>query len=71
MAVLWAKIAELEFVEKESGERPVLLLDDIFSELDPEHHKLVIETAQKQQTILTTAEPRSVDQFSGLQFIAL
>ena len=71
MAVLWAKIAELEFVEKESGERPVLLLDDIFSELDPEHHKLVIETAQKQQTVLTTAEPRSVDQFSGLQFIAL
>jgi len=71
MAVLWAKIAELEFVEKESGERPVLLLDDIFSELDPEHHKLVIETAQKQQTILTTAEPRSVDQFSGLQFVDL
>lgn len=58
MAVLWVKLAELEFIERETGERPVLLLDDIFSELDPDHHEIVMETVSKQQTILTTAEPR-------------
>ena len=58
MAVLWLKLAELDFIEKESGQRPVLLLDDIFSELDPQHHELILETVGKQQTILTTAEPR-------------
>lgn len=56
MAVLWLKIAELEFIEKKTGERPTLLLDDIFSELDHEHRAVVMELARKQQTIITTAD---------------
>lgn len=71
MAVLWLKLAELNFIEKETGERPVLLLDDIFSELDPAHHVLVMETVGKQQTILTTAEPREVERSSAVKIIEL
>ena len=71
MAVLWVKLAELEYIERETGERPVLLLDDIFSELDSEHHKLVLETVGRQQTILTTAEERNIDEWGGVHLIKL
>jgi len=33
------------------NERPLLLLDDIFSELDEGHIKLILEEIGKQQTI--------------------
>jgi len=56
MAVLWLKLAELSFIEVKSGERPTLLLDDIFSELDHQHRDVVMEIAGKQQTVITTAD---------------
>lgn len=56
LAVLWLKLAELAYIEKEAGERPILLLDDIFSELDGRHRKLVMGLIGKQQTILTSAD---------------
>jgi DNA replication and repair protein RecF len=56
MGVLWLKIAELEFIEAKMGERPTLLLDDIFSELDHEHRDVVMRLAKSQQTIITTAD---------------
>ncbi len=61
MCVLWLKLAELSYIEKVSGEKPVLLLDDIFSELDHEHRKIVFEIAKNQQTIITTADPHFVE----------
>jgi len=60
MGVLWLKMAELNFIEEKSGERPTLLLDDIFSELDHEHRDIVMEIAKKQQTIITTADEHFV-----------
>lgn len=59
MAVLGVKLAELEFMDQSiSGEadRPVLLLDDIFSELDHEHRETVLTLLEKQQTIITTTD---------------
>ncbi len=56
LAVLWLKLAELEYIEKQTGERPTLLLDDIFSELDDTSRLLVLELTKKQQTIITSAE---------------
>ncbi len=56
LAILWLKLAELDYIEKISGERPVLLLDDIFSELDHEHREEVFRVMSKQQTILTTTD---------------
>ena len=47
---------ELDYIEQQRGERPLLLLDDIFSELDDEHDRMVMELLGKQQTIITTTE---------------
>lgn len=55
LAVLWLKMAELAYIERETGETPVLLLDDIFSELDTAHRRLVIALVERQQTVLTVA----------------
>ena len=46
----------IEFVNSKSGERPLLLLDDIFSELDEDHKEEVTKIIHKQQTIITSAE---------------
>lgn len=56
LAVLWLKLAELEFVAVRTKDRPILLLDDIFSELDHEHREEVVKVTAKQQTILTTTD---------------
>lgn len=55
-AVLDLKISEAEFIDSKMGGRPVLLLDDIFSELDVDHRKHVIDLAAIQQTIIATVD---------------
>ena len=60
LAVLWLKLAELSYIKREVGDRPVLLLDDIFSEFDEEHRQMVYELIGKQQTIITSADPHEL-----------
>lgn len=47
------KLSELEIFYKATGEYPVLLLDDVLSELDKSRREKLLEEAQKVQTILT------------------
>jgi DNA replication and repair protein RecF len=54
LAILQLKMLQLLFIEKVLGQRPLLLLDDIFSELDESHIKLILREIGKQQTIITT-----------------
>jgi len=61
MAVFWLKLNELLFFEKKSGQKPILLLDDVFSELDENNRKLVMGMIKKYQTIATTTEDEIVD----------
>jgi len=56
MAVLQLKLLEAKWIEAQTGETPVLLLDDIFSELDSEHEKMVGELVAGRQTIMTATE---------------
>lgn len=60
MAVLWLKMAELSYIEEITKERPTLLLDDIFSELDHIHRKIVLDTIRNHQVIMTTADKHYV-----------
>lgn len=60
LAVLNLKLAELEFIQREMEEKPVLLLDDIFSELDEKFREKVLGIVSRQQTIITTAEPELI-----------
>lgn len=56
MAVFWLKLNELKLFEKDSKEKPLLLLDDIFSELDDHNRELVMKMIKDHQTIATTTE---------------
>lgn len=53
-ALLALKFAECEMFEQE--ERPVLLLDDVFSELDASRREKVLELSRRFQTFITTCE---------------
>ncbi|MGB9706724.1 MAG: DNA replication/repair protein RecF [Microgenomates group bacterium] len=55
-AVFCLKLAELEFITSKTGQRPILLLDDIFSELDYERRERLLEVIPRQQTIITTTD---------------
>lgn len=50
------KLAELEIIKNRTGEYPILLLDDVFSELDSERRKKLLNFTSKTQTILTCTE---------------
>lgn len=54
--LLALKLAEIDYITENKGERPVLLLDDIFSELDDGHRESVFDVIEKQQTIITRAD---------------
>lgn len=71
MGVLWLKLAELAFVENQSQEKPTLLLDDIFSELDHEHREVVMKSTEDQQTIITTADPHFIEGLKKVEIIRL
>lgn len=60
LAVLWLKLAELTFIKQKTGDQPVLLLDDIFSELDETSRRIVLPVIDAQQTVITSAEEEVV-----------
>jgi len=55
-ATLAFKLATLEYMALSLGKRPILLLDDVFSELDANHRAHVVEVVSRQQTIIATVE---------------
>jgi DNA replication and repair protein RecF len=57
LGVLWLKKAELMYLKQQTQQQPVLLLDDILSELDKENRQRVLELIKEEQTIITTAYP--------------
>lgn len=61
-SVLDLKLLELEYITNVFNSKPMLLLDDIFSELDDEHRAHVIEITKNQQTILTAVENENIPQ---------
>jgi len=56
LALFWLKINEINFYQENFKIRPILLLDDIFSELDFNNRSLILKLIKKYQTILTTTE---------------
>lgn len=57
-AVLAVKLAEIDLIIAETKEPPVLLLDDVFSELDEDRKGLLLAYLGKGvQTFITSAEP--------------
>jgi len=50
---LSSKLAEIELIRSKTGKSPVLLLDDVLSELDKNRQKHLIESMDHIQTIMT------------------
>lgn len=56
LAVLALKLVQLQFAEKLQVRKPILLLDDIFSELDRKSRKLVSSVLKDYQALITATE---------------
>lgn len=55
-ALLSLKISELKYMEEETEELPILLLDDVFSELDNERQKYLVNFIKNIQTVITCTD---------------
>ena len=61
-AILALKLAELDLLTELDGRPPLLLLDDVFSELDPARRgHLVRRIAELPQAFITTTDPNDID----------
>lgn len=55
-SVLSMKLAKIDIISEDIGESPVLLLDDVFSELDFKRQKCLLETLKNTQTFITCTD---------------
>jgi DNA replication and repair protein RecF len=57
-AALSLKLAEVDLMRRETGEQPVLLLDDVLSELDEHRRRFLVHTLENgaEQAIITTTD---------------
>lgn len=57
--VLALKFLEVEIIEQLTGKNPLILLDDVFSELDKERQNYLVDLTKKNQIIITSATNNS------------
>lgn len=65
-AVLSLKLAELEIIRMDTGELPVLLLDDVMSELDVIRRQSLLEGIEQAQVLITCTDRQQVGRQFGL-----
>ena len=61
-AAISLKLAERELLRRDAGEEPVLLLDDVLSELDSQRQDFVLNQIKTGQVFITCCEPGRVSQ---------
>jgi DNA replication and repair protein RecF len=64
-AVLSVKLAEIEIMKEDTGEAPVLLLDDVMSELDQNRQEYLINNLKSVQTFITCTDKDFFSKKSG------
>lgn len=60
LTILQIKLIEIDYLKRATNALPVLLLDDIFSELDSENIDKIYNFIESQQTIITTTHAEFV-----------
>ena len=60
LAVLGIRLAQINFIDQKIKDKPILLLDDIFSELDAKHQQLVFNLCRDYQTFYTSTEDNNL-----------
>ena len=58
------KLAEAEILKNNTGEEPVALLDDVFSELDPKRQNYILNHIKNWQVFITCCDPSNVENLS-------
>ena len=71
LAVLFLKIGAMQYVEEKLQVKSILLLDDIFSELDQVHREEVVKMMTGRQTIVTSAEEEMISMIPGAEVVRL
>lgn len=61
--VLALKVLELQLLEETRSKKPILLLDDVFSELDASRRQALTQFVQEYQTFITTTDADVVAQY--------
>ena len=56
-AAISLKLAQRQLMAREWGEEPILLLDDVLSELDPRRQDFVLNQIEQGQVFITCCEP--------------
>ncbi len=54
--ILWLKLLETVFIEKKQGKKPILIIDDLLSELDTLHKDLFTDKIKYYQTLISSIE---------------
>lgn len=67
-AMLSLKLAELQVINDEIGEYPILLLDDFMSELDKTRRKNFLENIRDTQVIITGTEKLDIENLDYLEY---
>ncbi len=59
--LLAIKLAEIDFIKQKTGYHPILLLDDVFSELDKSRQELLLKSIKNCQTIIATTDTENIE----------
>ncbi len=63
--VLTLKFAEIDLLKEKNGFYPILLLDDVFSELDKQRQKYLFNIIKNTQTFITTTHKEFLEVIDG------
>jgi DNA replication and repair protein RecF len=65
--VLTLKLSEVEIIKKETGYNPILLLDDVYSELDEQRRNHLTKLFSKMQTFITITDAVEINGLDGYE----
>ena len=65
-AALSLKLAEANIISQVTAEEPVILLDDVFSELDPQRQKYVVSHFENRQVFITCCDEENISRIADL-----
>ena len=70
-AMLAIRLASLEVAQAQTGEAPVLLLDDVFSELDRRRRESLMEIVSGNQVFITCTDMEGMKEFAGASYFSV
>ena len=71
-ALISLKLAEISYIEKKAKTSPLLLLDDVFSELDENRQKYLLEALKNCQSIITSVDvPKNLENNEDIEVLKL